>query len=298
MYFRPAGFPAGLFLSSSSPSMRYHVAMKRLIVNADDLGAGAETDRGILKAFREGVVTSASLLANGPSFSSAAKTARLEALPVGVHLNLSEGVPLTGPLCGLTDRAGRFPGKYRLRQLLAGTPPDPEHLLRELTAQVERVFEAGLRPDHVDTHQHFFLFPSATPVVMEVARRFGIGALRLPFPAEPDGDSFPPLSQDICLYRRLAPAARVSLHRGQFACPDALYGMATLNRLNEDRLLQTLEIIPPGTWELMVHPGYPDPQNPFSGPERQLELEALVSSRVRHAIDALRIQLITFGDLS
>jgi len=272
--------------------------MPHLIVNADDLGSGPSRDRGIARAFQDGIVTSASLLANGPSFAAAARLARDLALPLGVHLNLSEGTPLTGPLRGLTAPNGDFPGKEGLRQALAAGLADPRDLGRELAAQVDRVREAGLEPDHLDTHQHFALFPPGTEVVLEVARNTGVRAQRLPLPAEPETEDPPgPLGQELALYRRLAPAAAHQLREAKLATPDGLWGMPLLNRLDEEGLLATLERIPEGTWELMVHPGYAGAGCAFSGPEREAELAALTAPRVRDALRRLGLHPTRFGAL-
>jgi predicted glycoside hydrolase/deacetylase ChbG (UPF0249 family) len=270
----------------------------RLIINADDLGAGPATDRGILRAFTEGIVTSASLLANGASFAEAAISARAMQLPVGVHLNLADGRALAGAIAGLTDAAGNFPGKARLRQLLTAGAFDGEAVRRELLAQVERVVAAGLTPDHLDTHQHCFLFPTLTPVVLDVARACGARAVRLPVPAETAEAPLPAsLAAELALYRQLAPAVRRALTLSGLCSPDGLCGMSLLNRLTEDSLCALLRTLPAGTWELMVHPGELDPQNPFTGPERQRELVALTSPAVRMLLEELGIELINFGDL-
>ncbi len=272
--------------------------MPQLIVNADDLGAGPGRDRGIARAFEEGVVTSASLLATGPSFAVAARLARDLALPLGVHLNLSEGAPLCGPIPGLTAGNGEFPGKEGLRRALAAGRPDPEGVGRELAAQVARVRDAGLEPDHLDTHQHFALFPAGTRAVLETARASGIRAQRLPAPAEPAADDPPgPLGRELALYRRLAPAAARRLRESGLATPAGLWGMPLLDRLDEARLLAALERLPAGTWELMVHPGYAEGGNAFSGPAREAELAALTSPLVRDAVARLGIRLVAFGDL-
>ena len=69
--------------------------MKRLIINADDLGWTEGVNRGIVEAHRNGIVTSTTLLANGIAFDSAVRLARQENhLGVGVHLNLSDGAPI------------------------------------------------------------------------------------------------------------------------------------------------------------------------------------------------------------
>src|SRR5690242_13037254 len=87
--------------------------MKNLIVNADDLGWTAGVNRGIAQAHRNGIVTSASLLANGSAFADGVKTAHaLPGLGVGVHLNLSDGRPTApaGQVKSLLNEEGKFAG--------------------------------------------------------------------------------------------------------------------------------------------------------------------------------------------
>ena len=67
----------------------------KLIVNADDLGYSPHRDRGIFQAFYKGIVTSASLVVNGASSEQAVKEALSVGLEMGLHLNLTEGKPLT-----------------------------------------------------------------------------------------------------------------------------------------------------------------------------------------------------------
>lgn len=271
--------------------------MIRLIVNADDLGSGAPRDRGIFQSFARGVVTSASLLANGRSFAPAAREALALGLPVGVHLNLSEGPALSGRLPGLTDASGHFPGKRRLRALLQTGALDATAVRGELLAQIDRVRAAGIAPDHLDTHQHCLLFPALTVLVAEVAETSGIRALRLPQPAEASADETlsTPLGKELALYRRLAPAAHRTLRRRRLWMPDGLWGLPLLNRLNEATLAATLRALPAGTWELMTHPGACDPSDPFGGPERETELRALTAPAIRRLATARGIELTSFG---
>lgn len=271
--------------------------MIRLIVSADDLGSGPRRDRGIFEAFRRGIVTGASLLANGASFVAAAREALTARLPCGVHLNLSEGTALTGSIPGLTDTDGRFPGKAALRAWLRDGSIDRAGVRRELLAQIGRVRDAGIAPDHLDSHQHCLLFPALTGIVAEVAAASGIRALRLPMPAETDGE-LPPaatLAAELALYRQLAPAARATLQAGGLWTPDGLWGMPLLNRLDTRTLSTTLARIPAGTWELLTHPGCRDPHDPFGGRERETELAALTDPAIRRLIAARGMTLTTFG---
>ena len=273
--------------------------MRRLIINADDLGSGSERDRGIFQSFSEGIVTSASLLANGPSFASAAAAARQSDLPLGVHLNLADGLPLCGAIHGLCTASESFPGKTELRRFLSGATIDAAPLYRELAAQIERVLDAGIVPDHLDTHQHFALFPVATTIVLALATDYAIPALRLPVPVEPpNADPGGELGAEMALYRRLAPAFTATVRASGLATPAGLFGMPILNRLNLQNLGDTLRSIPEGTWELMVHPGYPDGNSLFSGAERQEELLALTSPTIAATLHRCGITPISFRELA
>jgi len=270
--------------------------MIQLIVNADDLGSGPERDRGIFRCFEQGIVTSVSLLANGPHFTEATREALRLGMPLGVHLNLSEGRALTGVIAGLTDEAGGFSGKPELRRLLAAGDFDSQGVRRELAAQIDRVRQAGLTPDHLDSHQHFLLFPAVTELVLDLARDEGIRALRRPLPAEdPRRDPPPPLGDELALYRRLAPAVSALIDGAGFFAPQGLWGMTILDRLDNQALLALLEEMPDGVWELMVHPGYRDAGQPFSGPERVREILALTDPRMTRLIREKEIHLTHFG---
>lgn len=275
--------------------------MISLIINADDLGSNRERDRGIFEAYRKGIVTSASMLANGPSFSSAVAMARESELPVGVHLNLADGSALTGPVKGLTDSSGQLPGKQKLRQYLATGVCDYAAIRRELSAQTERLSNHGLRPDHLDGHQHCHLFPALTTMVIELAREYGISAVRTSVPAEhamqdPDAGQ---LADELALYRRLSQEAHIKLIDAGIKVTDGLWGMPFLHHLDTKSLCRVLENMPNGYWELMTHPGYPfEPGGPFDGAQRQVELQALLSSKAKEVVARRRIRLCTFGDLS
>jgi len=274
--------------------------MLKLIVNADDLGAGNETDRGIFQAFTDGLVTSASLLATGPSAPRAVPQAKDLGLPLGVHLNLSEGFAVTGPLAGLTDAGGKFLGKQRLRDILAAGRFDPAAVTCELTAQIELARSFGCAPDHLDTHQHIFLWPSLTSVVIDLAINQGVSALRAPFPVgDTASGASEKLRMDLACYRQLSDQTRRTLRSSGLRYPDGLLGMDLLNRLNRLRLLRLIEHLPAqGCLELMVHPGFPDPVNPFGGPEREEELQALNDPGVLRQLRQTPVDLINFGDLA
>lgn len=274
--------------------------MISLIVNADDLGSNAARDRGILQAFQEGIVTSASLLANGRSFATAAAQVRDTGLPVGVHLNLADGATLSGPIEGLTDSCGELPGKIKLRQYLASGDCDTEAISKEFEAQIRKLLDADLQPDHIDSHQHCQIFPCLTAIMTKLALKYGLLAMRTSLPAEPvEEDPGGPLGEELRLYRRLAFDAHREIIASGLKTPDKLWGLPLLNQLNTANLCRLLGKLPEGCWELMTHPGYPwDQGRAFDGQERYTELQALLSSKAREIILQRKIRLCSFGELT
>ncbi len=273
--------------------------MISLIINADDLGINSERDRGILEAFQYGIVTNASLLANGPSFDTAVIKAMAAGLPVGVHLNLSDGRTLTGPITGLTDAQGNLPGKTWLRRHLDFDGCNLTAIRAELSAQIAQVLQAGLQPDHLDGHQHCQIYPHLTAMIIELAREYGIPALRSSFPADPCDAAVPEdLTEEMRLYRQLGQNAHTLIIASGIKSPQGLWGLPLLHSLDTSRLCRLLEELPSGCWELMTHPGYPYPQGrPFEGVQRQVELRALLSDEAKEVVTRRRIRLHTFAEL-
>ena len=219
----------------------------------------------------------------------AIKQVKSSKLPVGVHLSLADGRALTGPIKGLTDSSGNLPGKKELRRHLTASSFDPEEIRKELKAQIQSILEAGVQPDHLDGHQHCQLFPCLTAMVTELAREYGIPAIRSALPADISlKDPSDPLGEELALYRQLGHKAKEIIMTAGLLTPDGLMGMPLLNRLDKTSLCNFLEHVPEGFWELMVHPGYAiDADNPFDGPQREVELLALLSPEAKQIIGYL-----------
>src|SRR5262249_40178407 len=156
-----------------------------LIVNADDYGLTTGISRAILRAHGAGIVTSTSVLAVGPAFGETAPwLGDAPALGVGVHLAAcGEDPPLleAREIPTLVDARGRLAPSWRgfALALWAGRV-DPGDLEREFSAQIARVAALGRPLTHLDTHQHLHLLPRVADVVVRLAQRAGIPALRVP----------------------------------------------------------------------------------------------------------------------
>src|SRR2546426_5458445 len=87
-------------------------AVRRLIVNADDFGRSRSINAAVIRAHREGILTTASLMVNEPDFAEAVALAKENPkLGVGLHLTLLCGhsALATETIPGLVNRRGEFP---------------------------------------------------------------------------------------------------------------------------------------------------------------------------------------------
>jgi predicted glycoside hydrolase/deacetylase ChbG (UPF0249 family) len=275
----------------------------RLVVNADDFGRSPAVSRGILRAHREGVVTSTSLLGNCDDMAAARAVLR-EApdLGVGVHLSLVGGRPVAPPnmVRTLTDPQGEF--RARARDLLAPLVRgrvDGAEIECEFDAQVARARDAGLSLDHLDTHEHLGFLPAVGRALESVARRHGIAGIRsaverpnLSWVTEPRrGLEAGLLAGFAWLTRRQMGALR---HGAQS------WGYVESGRLDEIRIFEILGRLGPGAHELICHPGEEDDPAPSpgeSGHRRAQELRALTSEKVRRALERRGVMLCRWGDL-
>lgn len=278
--------------------------IRSAIVNGDDFGLSPGINNGIIESYGEGILTSASLMATGEAFADAVALARRNpGLSLGVHLTLVEGMPVLLPekIPSLVTSEGRFFGSLGmfLTRWLSGRIR-PREVQRELEAQVEKAIDCGIKVDKLDSHMHLHLLPGLFQIVLDLARRYRIAALRYPKEHILARGSFPGL---VGLWRRaiLTSLAIPRAHRismaGLFA-PDHFSGVAESGRLTEDDLLRILQQLRPGVTEVMVHPGYHDcgldawPQSRRYA--REQEVRALTSPKVKALVRDLRIRLMSY----
>ncbi len=289
--------------------------MKRLIVNADDFGLTENVNRGILDAHREGIVTSTTLLANGMAFESAvAAGKRFHRLGIGVHLNLTEGKPVADArhIPTLVDRGGRLHlAPPRLWAGIALGQVSLSEIEVELRAQVRKVIRAGIRPMHFDGHKHVHVLPGVSEIVIRLAREFRIPAVRCP--AEQNAHASGPL-----LHRRFSRISTVKqylvsravsdqarnfrkkLAQVGLVSPTYFQGLSQTGFLDASAIREILGNLPPGTSELMCHPGYRDVELERTGTrlltERETEIQGLTARSVRNFVASGGIQLWNYKD--
>jgi len=271
-----------------------------LIVNADDYNTDPERNRGILDAIRNGIVTSVTMLANLPldPESLPALQAALEG-GIGVHLNLTRGRPLTTGAKTLANEEGAFFSKrHAWARALLGRY-DLTEVEAEFSAQVERMVQAGITPDHIDGNNHIHVFPGVARRAAQVARRFGIEKIRLPL--EPFGSCRQILKNGAlkkALISNLSRRAAMVFTSSALRFTDRFAGIQHPCVSDADCLRAFVRGLPEGTTELMCHPGYTSGRgNPFSNHERAQETTALTSPAVLEYIRECDVKLISYKDL-
>lgn len=269
--------------------------MKRLIVNADDLGYDEAVGRGIADLHRAGVVSSTSCMTNMPAWPQAADYLRAHPeLGAGVHLVMNEGRPVL-PLAqvpALVDAEGRFLDDARiLRSLRPGTTAQ---LRAEFRAQIERfIADVGRPPDHLDNHCAIsYVRPDRFKVTLELAREYGL-PIRAPF-----GDDLEEQVEKLAAHNGLptwlvrwqGARYRRQVDRAGIRRPNTFIQHFSMpgNRTPE-YLLAVLDGLRDG-WvsELLAHPGY-------DGDWREKDLRALQDARVRRRLAAPDIELVSFA---
>jgi len=291
--------------------------MKQLIVNADDFGLTRQVSEAIVDIHRHGIVTSTTLMANGAAFDAATALSRqMPRLGVGVHLNLSEGMPVSPAprIPSLLNTHGRLhltPG--RLWKAIAMRRVSLAEVETELRAQIAKIRRAGIRPTHLDGHKHVHVVPGVSDIVVRLAQEFSVSRVRCPLEQPPglfhmlDGrrTSHSSILKQYLVGRSVSALARrfrKKLAEAGLACPTHFYGISQTGFLDALGILDVLRQLPEGTSELMCHPGYVDAELVRTGTrllgEREVEAFALRSRFIRRFLTGSGIRLVNYKALA
>ncbi len=255
--------------------------MTTLIINADDFGFSPAVTDGILRSHREGILTSTTLMTNMPDRDRAIDLAgQTPSLGVGIHLNLTQGKPLT-PCKKLLTSAGEF--KRSLPKLFwALRSKDARHQAAdELRAQIQYALDRHLSPTHVDSHKHVCHVPSLHDVLIEICKQTHIPALRCAREIRLPNVPLPLLYRIQVRYAHTL--AKKAIAAGLHTT-DWFFGLATTGKTTVPVWQTLLAHLPEGTGEVMVHPAYIHDLTRHDTrllQERLTEMEALCAPSVK-----------------
>jgi predicted glycoside hydrolase/deacetylase ChbG (UPF0249 family) len=280
-----------------SPEAKVVHGEKILIINADDLCMDEETDKAIIETYRAGIVTSTSAFV---TFTNPMQTLlRIHKenpdLPIGLHLNLSEGKPVlpASEIPSMVDKEGNFYSPEKIISKLHDMKI--EEVRKELNAQVKLFLSSGVPLDHINCHHHMaVLFTPLHLVMREISLQYKV-PMRNPVPYSiykkmkmnsGGGGSFAAKSmirwgvlhpfKSVPMMKKVGPAAFIEQEKidkeAGVEMPDwfidAFYENATVSDL--ETIIQQL---PKGISELMCHPGRPSEGKVLSDPDIRKKLE-------------------------
>jgi chitin disaccharide deacetylase len=288
-----------------------------VIVNADDLGLCESTNRAIAEAHQRGLVTSASLMANGAAYQHAVEhvVRSNPGLGIGLHVCLTSGHSITpaDKLSLLVDSAGRF--RHGFATILAmslARPQVRDQIECEVAAQFGRLLDAGIKIDHVDGHRHVHMIPPVFSIVARLAEKHGCAAIRLsceqlgPFGKR---RSFATMLQRLINLPKALLLRWLAFHNrpriGSLITTDRVFGILDSGKMNLDSLILAIRETTEGVSEIITHPsGQPTASNLtaaerrfLSSPDRLAELSALLEPQLRDLCCQHGIQLVRFCDL-
>jgi predicted glycoside hydrolase/deacetylase ChbG (UPF0249 family) len=138
--------------------------MKKIVINADDLGYRENVNKGIIFAHKNGIVSSASLFVEKEGVGEAVQFAKENpALGLGPHIDLDK-------FFEIDHTHGTFTNYMN---------PSDDEVAGEAKRQIEKFFSFGLKADHLDSHHHTHLYPKVFPIICRVAKEFNIPIVRL-----------------------------------------------------------------------------------------------------------------------
>jgi len=276
---------------------------KILVVTGDDFGISSAVNRAIVAAHEKGVLTSASLMVNGPAFEEAvALTKTCPHLSVGIHISLVRAQATLAcdraPL--LVDCAGNLPANpiaAGLRYFFVGGLK--AQLEKEAEAQILKFLATGLIPTHMDGDLHFQVHPTVLTILVGLCKKYAIPVFRLPH--EPLGINLS-LNRTharmkifhTIIYRSLCRYARKRLIKSRLRFPHYFFGLLASGFMDEAYLLGLIDRIRPGITEIGLHPALHTPDELVKwAPHYQYraEFEALLSRKVCQKIKSRKIVL-------
>jgi chitin disaccharide deacetylase len=293
----------------------YTGGVRQLIINADDFGLTAGVNRATVEAHEHGVVTSATMMANGAAVDDAVARARAAGLSVGCHVVLIDGAPVLAPpevsslVSGNSGAAGFRNGWLDFAARALRGRLNQEQIAAEVEAQIRKLQAAGIAVTHLDSHKHVHLLPPVLAPMLDAAKACGVLAIRNPFvPIKPLALAHllrrPRLwtrYSEVKLLRRFHREFRAAVHAAGMITTHGTFGIVVTGAMDEKLFAAVVGSLPEGTWELVCHPGYCDEDlrsvRTRLRESRAQELRVLTSAPAREAIERAGVELISYRDL-
>ena len=284
--------------------------MKQLIITSDDFGLSPGVNRAVEQAWRDGLLTCASIMPGAAAFDAAVEIARRNpGLQVGLHLTLVQGRGVLPPdsIPGLVDPDGNFTDN----PVAAGMRYFFDRglfcqLKREIEAQIVRVLDAGIPLTHIDGHLNIHLHPTIFSILAGLMPRYGISSFRLSrerlgHNLKFDKERRIGKTVERVIFGSLSNNALPRLDDLNIRYAAEVKGVLNSGRMTEAYVLDILNDLRDGLTEIYFHPGVlPDAEITRRMPDyrHEEELAAINSPAVREKLKQLKITVQNYrGDV-
>lgn len=277
--------------------------MKQLIITADDFGLTNGINEGIVKAYKEGVVTFLSFIPTGEAFEDALRLMRnLKLDSIGAHLSLTETSPLTEPgrIPGLVAKDNGFyksHNEFFLKLFLGKIRQDEIYI--ELKRQLDTLEKTGLKITNLSSHEYIHIVPEILNIFVRLAKEYDIPSIRYPHKDLPIRGFKPDRIYRSLVLSYFDKRMKPILDTASIIYPEHFLGFLDSGKIRESSLIDMVKSLSEGATEIICHPG-------FLGPEIldryrwhlscEEELYALTSPAVKKIIKDKGIKLINYKE--
>ncbi len=162
------------------------INVSHICVNADDFGISSSVSEAICECFFKGLISDTTIMVNMPGAKAATAMAEKYGFKdrVGLHLNLTAGVPFTHAIqkCPeFCDLSGNFNAAFHLsnKGRLILDARHREALSAEVEAQIREFIKLGYTRLHLDSHHHVHTDLSVWSVVAPALKKYGFRSVRI-----------------------------------------------------------------------------------------------------------------------
>ena len=280
--------------------------MKQLIITSDDFGLSSGVNRAVERAWCEGILTCASIMAGGSAFNEAVEIAkRNPGVQTGLHLTLVQGSSVLPPdkIPDLVNASGQFSDnpvatgmRYSFDKILY------YQLKREIEAQIERAIDSGLRISHIDGHLNIHQHPTVFSILTDIMPHYGITSFRLSrerllHNLRYNRERILGKTVESIIFGALSRNCLPRLKQLGIRYAGEVKGVLNSGRMTESYLLNILDGLHDGLTEIYFHPGLlPDAEITRRMPDyhHEEELAALLSPAIRSKMAHQGIDLVNY----
>lgn len=276
------------------------ITKKQLIINADDFGMSESINLAVLDAYKNGILTSASLMSNGPAFEHGVSLLKeMQGIGLAVHLNIIEFSTLQKNIKQdslLYNSAGCYNNGFVMLLLKSFNDDFLKEVEADFRLQIEKVL-AYTPVDHIDSHVHVHAIPNIFKIVCKLAKEYGIKNIRTQFEYPyfvPEITKYFSLKYPVNLIKLMLLNTftlinRQVLDKDYFSTNENIIGVNYTGYMDKATISSALKNVREKT-EVVIHPCIDD-----SIPLRKIEYQALVDEGLKQQIADCDIDLINFA---